>query len=458
MKNLKYLFLLLAFISVSAFSQTYVDSKNFKVNSTGIYSGKKSYTAKTSNYPVTADDNFIDCTSGTFTVTLPAAATAGAGKEYVIKNSGTGVITVVVSGGGLIDAVTSKILSMQYATIVVTSDGTNWKIRNAYSIPPCPHASVSSNVTQSAIATNVSYPLLFENNDALSGIYRCGGTFSGALASPTTLTCVAPTTTSLCRGTPIRFSALSDVTKGVALATTYYATNIASDNTTFQLSSTIALARAGTADINLSAVVTGTFYCISRLYMPETGSYLLSLSALIDATNAVASIMDVWFVRGTTNAVTITNANPGVVTLANHGMIAGDEFTFSSTGSCSGITMGNRYYVIATDLSANTFKFSATSGGLGVNTTGTQTGTLSIYSYSGVPIANTNTQNKIKDTDIQIPVAVPLILPALPGDFYRLDYHADQSTIRWLAVAAQTGPPVVPACPSVILTVDKISR
>lgn len=47
---------------------------------------------KTANYTATLADTIISC-SGTFTVTLPTAVGC-AGRQYVIKNTDTGVITV----------------------------------------------------------------------------------------------------------------------------------------------------------------------------------------------------------------------------------------------------------------------------------------------------------------------------------------------------------------------------
>lgn len=57
-------------------------------------------TAKTSTYAVTAVDRgyTIDCTSGTFSVTLAAAATLGSGFSFAVYNSGSGVITVDPNG------------------------------------------------------------------------------------------------------------------------------------------------------------------------------------------------------------------------------------------------------------------------------------------------------------------------------------------------------------------------
>lgn len=77
---------------------------------------------------------------------------------------------------------------------------------------------------------------------------------------------------------------------------------------------------------------------------------------------------------GTT--VTITNASPGVVTWPSHGLTAGQMIAFSSSGTLpTGIQAGKRYYVIAADMTTDTFKFSATSGGVALVTTGSQSGT-----------------------------------------------------------------------------------
>lgn len=78
--------------------------------------------------------------------------------------------------------------------------------------------------------------------------------------------------------------------------------------------------------------------------------------------------------------VTMTIATPAVVTLTNHGLKAGSKISFSTTGALpTGVVAGTTYYVIATDLTANTFKFSETAGGAAVNTSGTQSGVHSIF-------------------------------------------------------------------------------
>lgn len=85
------------------------------------------YIAKTANYTATISDCTIDCTSNTFTVTLPTAVGIG-GRIYNIKNSGTGTITIATTSSQTIDGVTTKTLNVQYTGFQFQSDNANWKI------------------------------------------------------------------------------------------------------------------------------------------------------------------------------------------------------------------------------------------------------------------------------------------------------------------------------------------
>ncbi len=85
------------------------------------------FTNKTSNYTVDNTDCVVNCTSGTFTVTLPTAVVV-AGQYYIIKNSGTGVITIDGDGSETIDGAANKTLSVQYESMTVVSNGVNWII------------------------------------------------------------------------------------------------------------------------------------------------------------------------------------------------------------------------------------------------------------------------------------------------------------------------------------------
>jgi hypothetical protein len=73
--------------------------------------------------------------------------------------------------------------------------------------------------------------------------------------------------------------------------------------------------------------------------------------------------------------VTISNASPGVITLASHGLAANDPIIFYTTGALpTGLTAGTKYYV-KTVLDANTFTVSATAGGTAINTSSAGSGT-----------------------------------------------------------------------------------
>lgn len=77
--------------------------------------------------PQTLDitNRVVNCTSGTFTVNLPTVVNIKS-REYIIKNSGTGVITVDGSGSETIDGNLTYVLN-QYDSIVIEADGTsNW--------------------------------------------------------------------------------------------------------------------------------------------------------------------------------------------------------------------------------------------------------------------------------------------------------------------------------------------
>ena len=79
----------------------------------------------------------------------------------------------------------------------------------------------------------------------------------------------------------------------------------------------------------------------------------------------------------TPSAATISIASPGVVTLAAHGLLAGDSVVFATTGTLpTGIVARTRYFV-STVLSSSAFTICATAGGTVINTSGSQSGTPS---------------------------------------------------------------------------------
>lgn len=97
------------------------------------------YVTKTSTYSATPQDYLIKCdaTSGSFTINLPDATTnsfSGAnsclGRIYVIKKIDSSGNTVTVDGfnSQTIDGATTKVLSSQWETLRIQSDGANWMV------------------------------------------------------------------------------------------------------------------------------------------------------------------------------------------------------------------------------------------------------------------------------------------------------------------------------------------
>lgn len=79
----------------------------------------------------------IDCTSGTFTVSLPPAANVFNGFTVAVRNSGVGGITVDPDGAELIDGLSTVVLSSTESCLIVCN-GTSWKTigRSGGSSPP----------------------------------------------------------------------------------------------------------------------------------------------------------------------------------------------------------------------------------------------------------------------------------------------------------------------------------
>lgn len=87
--------------------------------------------SKTTNYTAASDDDVIlcDASSGAFTITLPTAVGIG-GKIYIIKKTDSSTNKVSIDGNGAetLDGQTIIKLYVQYQTIKIMSDGTNWAV------------------------------------------------------------------------------------------------------------------------------------------------------------------------------------------------------------------------------------------------------------------------------------------------------------------------------------------
>ncbi len=86
------------------------------------------YRAITALRTLDATDNTIECTSGTFTVTLPTAVSI-TGREYWITNTGSGTITIGTTSSQVFSNVTATPTTLtvaQFSNYKVVSNGANW--------------------------------------------------------------------------------------------------------------------------------------------------------------------------------------------------------------------------------------------------------------------------------------------------------------------------------------------
>jgi len=100
-------------------------------------------------YTVGVNDYLIDITGNTITVTLPTAVGVN-GKNYVIKNRGTGVVTVATTSSQTIDSANTKSLNNN-DSIEVISDGSNWIIAAGTGTV------TSSTTAKSGVASNTTF-------------------------------------------------------------------------------------------------------------------------------------------------------------------------------------------------------------------------------------------------------------------------------------------------------------
>jgi len=100
------------------------ETPNSKLQVDGPISTK--YIEKAATYTIDATDSVINCTANTFTITLPTAVSIE-GRVYLIKNTGTGIVTVDGNGNETLDGELTQTLN-QWDSITIISNGANWLI------------------------------------------------------------------------------------------------------------------------------------------------------------------------------------------------------------------------------------------------------------------------------------------------------------------------------------------
>lgn len=84
-------------------------------------------------YSITNNDYTLIAVNNTFTATLPTAVN-NLGKVFILKNVGTGVMTVATTSSQTIDGSSANIVLNQYDGLAVESDGSNWIKLQQYSL------------------------------------------------------------------------------------------------------------------------------------------------------------------------------------------------------------------------------------------------------------------------------------------------------------------------------------
>lgn len=80
------------------------------------------------------------------------------------------------------------------------------------------------------------------------------------------------------------------------------------------------------------------------------------------------------------NLTSISNANPAVFTLVDHGLTVGDRIRLFTTGTLpTGLDADSDYYVVYQGLTTSTFQVATGDGGTPVGVTGAGSGTHSYF-------------------------------------------------------------------------------
>ena len=117
----------------------------------------------TGAYTVLSTDFLIDCTSNSFTVTLPTAIGI-AGKIYQIKNSGSGTIVVDGNGSQTIDSSLTKSLSPS-DVLQISSNGANWLVTGGIGTNVISNSVKSSSVPNNSFTGNPKkYSVVFASS------------------------------------------------------------------------------------------------------------------------------------------------------------------------------------------------------------------------------------------------------------------------------------------------------
>jgi hypothetical protein len=256
---------------------------------------------KTGAYTVVAGDNgaVINCTSGTFTVSLTAAATLASGFNVQIINTGTGTITIDPSGSETLDANTTWQLSKGQG-VRILCDGTNFQtlaIRTSGQAANTVALGNNSGGTPSVAITGAGAM-------ALGGSYASGANSFAAATNNNTSTYGAQGANSVAIG---QESKATDVR---AIAFGYRATSSAQESYSFGSLCTASVQYAFALGYRSVAAIFGKYAYASDYYSAsgdtQTGKLVLSAST-------------------TTNTAVVLTSNGGAASATNQVICASNQ-------------------------------------------------------------------------------------------------------------------------------------
>jgi len=196
---------------------------------------------------------------------------------------------------------------------------------------------------------------------------------------------------------------------------------------------------------------------------------------------------------GVGTTVTISNADPAVITWAAHGMAIGDTVYFTTDGTLpTGITVDTKYYIITAGFAAGEFEIATYPEGMAIATSSAGAGThkghdssrifftttgdyliavsaiadsdtinkkMDLWaSIDGTNVERSNTITNIPNANSELIVAVAFIVSiTTAGSYFQLKTTANDDGVQMKATVAGTNP-TRPACPSIIVAIHKVSK
>ena len=171
-----------------------------------------------------------------------------------------------------------------------------------------------------------------------------------------TATFTVSSTSGITAGTPIKFSSSGTLPTGLVAGTKYYARDVPA--TTFKVAATV-----GGAAITLSGSQSGT----QTVYWDIYSRFEAATATPGNKTGGRTPLNP-----------TINIASPATVTATSHGLANGARVLFQTTGVLPGGISANTVYFVV-NAATNTFQIAASSGGLALGTSGTQSGTHTCF-------------------------------------------------------------------------------